>query len=287
MHLRKSSFAMLVAFAVLFPIALKATAQPSSTTENRPSASEPVHPPGQHWYMGRQIARTMSADGAEWLVRDSREKEEQPQKLLQALELKAGQTVCDFGCGNGYYTLLLAQRVGPRGKVVAVDIQPAMLDLLRQRAQPRGLRNIQTILASPTDSKLPQGRLDLVLMVDVYHELLQPAQILAAVRRGLRPQGRLAMVEYREEDPTVPILPLHKMSQAQVMKEVTANGFKLVGQYDELPWQHVLFFAREDSPLPVAPLNPWSAVDSSATTLGELPPGTSQKAVSEAATNIP
>jgi len=283
MCLRESCFTWLVVFTVFLPRSLEATAQqtdaPSSTssTDDRPAESQPVRPSGQHWYMGRQVARTMSADGASWLVRNSRKKEEQPQKLLDALEIQPAQTVCDFGCGNGYYTLQLAQRVGPLGKVVAVDIQQEMLDLLRERAQPRGLHNIQAILASPTDSKLPQGELDLVLMVDVYHELTNPGEILAAVYRSLRPGGRLAMVEFREEDPEVPILPLHKMSQAQVMKEITANGFKLVGQCDDLPWQHVLFFARDDSFLPVAPLNPWSPVVSSEAVLRKLPLKSSSK----------
>ena len=220
-------------------------------------AQQPAQRDRPGWYLGRQIAPTMSASGADWLTRKSREREEQPRKLLQALQLKPGQQVCDFGCGNGYYSLLLADRVGPRGKVLAVDIQQEMLDLLVQRAEPRGLNNIEPVLATLTDPKLPKNQLDLVLMVDVYHELGQPAKILQAVHRSLNATGRVVLVEFREEDPEVPILPLHKMSQAQVMKEIGANGFKLVGQLDGLPWQHVLFFAREDSTLPTARLKPW------------------------------
>jgi len=209
--------------------------------------------------MGRHIAPTMSASGAEWLIRKSRETEEQPRKLLKALQLQPKQQVCDFGCGNGYYTLQLAQRVGPQGKVFAVDIQQEMLTLLEQRAKPRGLSNIEPVLATLTDPNLPPRQLDLVLMVDVYHELAQPAVILKAVHQSLNSTGRIVLVEFREEDPDVPILPLHKMSQAQVMKEILANDFKLVGQFDELPWQHVLFFARSDSPLAGAELSPWQA----------------------------
>ncbi len=213
--------------------------------------------PRPGWYMGRQIAPTMSASGAPWLTRQSREREEEPQKMLRSLEVKPGQQVCDFGCGNGYHTLQLASKVGPRGTVYAVDIQQEMLDLLQARAEPRGFTNIQPVLATSTDPKLPQGKLDLLLMVDVYHELFEPEVILRAIHASLNPTGRLVLVEFREEDPDVPILPLHKMSQAQVLKEITANRFKLVGQFDELPWQHVLMFAREDSPLPAKELVPW------------------------------
>jgi ubiquinone/menaquinone biosynthesis C-methylase UbiE len=208
--------------------------------------------------MGRQIAPPMHFSGAGWLTRPTREREEAPAKLLEALAIKPGQVVCDFGCGNGYHTLQLAKRVGPHGKVYAVDIQPEMLELLKERAGPRGLENIQTILASENDPGLPAATFDLVLMVDVYHELAEPAQILAQVRSSLKPDGRLVLVEFREEDPDVPILPLHKMSQAQLMKEIPSNGYKLVRQYDRLPWQHVLQFAREDSPLPSVTLKSWA-----------------------------
>lgn len=212
------------------------------------------------WYMGRQIAPTMSASNAPWLTRESREREEEPQKLLKALAVKPGQHVCDFGCGNGYHTLQLAGKVGPRGTVYAVDIQQDMLDLLQQRAEPRGLTNIEPILATSIDPRLPRGKLDLVLLVDVYHELFQPEVILQAIHASLNKTGRLVLVEFREEDPEVPILPLHKMSQPQVMKEITANQFKLVEQFDELPWQHVMFFARTDSPLEEIELVPWRAL---------------------------
>ena len=213
--------------------------------------------------MGRQIAPTMSASGADWLIRKSRETEEEPRKLMNSLQLKPKQQVCDFGCGNGYYTLQLAQQVGPRGKVFAVDIQQEMLTLLEQRARPRGLHNIEPILATLRDPKLPQRRLDLVLMVDVYHELSEPSLILQAIHASLNETGRIAIVEFREEDPEVPIRPLHKMSQAQVMKEIGANRFKLVGQFDQLPWQHVLFFARKDSPIAEQPLDAWRADEES------------------------
>lgn len=233
-------------------------------TERTTSAEPPS-------FMGRQIAPTMSASGAEWLTRKSREQEEQPLLLLAALKLNKGQHVCDFGCGNGYYSLELARRVGPQGTVLAVDIQQEMLDLLEARAKPRGLNNIRPILATSTNPRLPTGKLDLVLMVDVYHELMHPAEILQAVRQSLCETGRLVLVEFRAEDPDVPILPLHKMSQVQVMKEITANGFKLVGQFDKLPWQHLFFFARNDASVQVVRLIPWSPKVSIEAKVSEFP----------------
>jgi precorrin-6B methylase 2 len=217
-------------------------------------------PPGRgkpQSYLGRTIAPTMHFSGAGWLTRGTREQEERPSLLLEALEIRPGQVLCDFGCGNGYHTLDLAKRTGPRGRVLAVDIQPEMLDMLADRAAARGIDNIRRVLATQTNSGLVPRTLDLVLMVDVYHELAEPPQILQAVHAALKPTGRVAVVEFREEDPEVPILPLHKMNQSQVVKEFTANRFKLVGQYDQLPWQHVLFFARGDAPLAEHPLKLW------------------------------
>ncbi len=254
-----SLLGLVVAFGTgscLFCPGLFAEKSVAPAQETRPEETRPG------WYMGRQIAPTMSADGAEWLTRKSRVREEQPRKLLEALHIKRGQQVCDFGCGNGYHTLPLARKVGQRGKVFAVDIQQEMLDLLDARARPRGLENIEPVLATLTDPKLPQRQLDMVLMVDVYHELFQPSVILQAIHASLNETGQIVLVEYREEDPTVPIRPLHKMSQSQVMKEIVANRFKLVRQFDELPWQHVLFFARDDSPLLEKQLVPWKSEES-------------------------
>lgn len=223
-------------------------------TENADGQYEPGR-----MYLGRQIAPPMHYSGAGWLTRASRIREENPAKLLKSLKLKPGQVVCDFGCGNGYHTLQLAKRVGPQGQVYAIDIQQQMLDLLDERASPRGLDNIKPVLATAEDPGMPPATFDLVLMVDVYHELSHPPEVLATVRKSLKPEGRLVLVEFREEDPDVPILPLHKMSQAQVLKELPPNGFKLVGQYDRLPWQHVLEFARDDSQLRAIELRPWNS----------------------------
>jgi len=211
----------------------------------------------QSTYMGRTIAPPMSYSGADWLIRESRDAEENPRQLLKALELKPGQTVCDFGCGNGFYTLQMANLVGARGVVYAIDIQPEMLKLLAERAGPRGLANVQTVLATADDPGLGTRRFDLILMVDVYHELADPAAVLKAARESLKPTGRIVLAEFREEDPNVPIRPLHKMSIAQIMRELPANGLKTVGQHDGLPWQHLLFFARDDSPLKSIPVRAW------------------------------
>ncbi len=254
-----------ILFALLACSGQLAHAQKLVQDTNAPVASQvddsTSRPRARRSYMGRPIAQTMSAAGADWLVRNTRQQQEHPRQLLAALELQPGQQVCDFGCGNGFYTLKLARLVGPHGIVYAVDIQQEMLDLLRSRCGPREIRNITTRLATTTDPKLPQRQMDLVLMVDVYHELSHPELILRSVHKSLAERGRLAIVEFRAEDPTVPIKPLHKMSVDQVMKEISASGFKLVGQNDDLPWQHVLLFARTDSPRKAIAPQPWQPVD--------------------------
>lgn len=206
----------------------------------------PIPPPVER-YMGREIAQTMHYLGAPWLTRESRQREEDCQTLLAALKLQPGSTVCDMGCGNGFYTVPLARLVGDDGRVIAVDIQREMLELLKDRAAAERLGNIEPVLGTVIDPKLPPAAIDLVLLVDVYHEFSHPEQMLAAIRRGLKPDGRLALVEFRAEDPNVPIKPLHKMSKAQIMKEFPANGFKLVEEFDKLPWQHLMFFQRDDT----------------------------------------
>ncbi len=201
-------------------------------------------PPPLKSYKGRAIAQTMSFHGAPWLTRETREAEENPKSLLKALKLKKGQTVVDIGCGNGFYTLQMAKRVGKKGRVLAVDIQQEMLDLLDERARQAGVDNVEPILGSPADPRLPRGEVDLILLVDVYHEFAYPEQMLAAMRESLKPDGLIALAEYRWEDPAVPIKILHKMSKEQILKEYLPNGFKLVREFDKLPWQHLMFFGR-------------------------------------------
>ena len=194
-------------------------------------------------YMGREIAQTMHWLGADWLIRATREDEEHTSRFLDALSVEEGQVICDLGCGNGYHSLDLAERVGEEGLVIGVDIQPEMLDLLRWRAEERGVDNVAVVIGEFDDPRLPPQSCDLILMADVYHELSHPAEVLGHLRRALRPGGRVAALEFRAEDPAVPIKPKHKMSKAQVVAEFSANGFELVEEFDELPWQHLLFFS--------------------------------------------
>ena len=197
-------------------------------------------------YMGRKIATTMHYTGADWLMRESRQREEDCKRLLKELHVKPGQIICDMGCGNGFYTLKLAQLTGTTGRVYAVDIQQEMLDMLQQRAKAAKLENISPLLGTDTDPRLPENSIDLVLMVDVYHEFSRPEAMMKAIRKSLKPGGRIALVEFRAEDPKVPIKPEHKMSKRQILKEFPANGLKLTDQFDELPWQHLMFFSRDD-----------------------------------------
>ncbi len=200
-------------------------------------------------YLGRVVAQPMSHLGASWLIRPNRDDEENVTDSYRQLKLVAGMTVCDMGCGNGFWSLPMAVDVGPQGRVLAVDIQPEMLDKLRDRAGKRKIDNIVPVLGEVDDPNLPAGEVDLLLMVDVYHEFSHPESMLWGIRRALTPTGVVALLEYREEDPEVPIKPLHKMSKTQIMKEYQQNGFKLVREYNKLPWQHLMFFARDDSPL--------------------------------------
>lgn len=209
------------------------------------SVAPGVVPPAPESYMGRKIARTMHYAGAEWLIRANRENEERCSVMLANLGVRPGMTVCDMGCGNGFYALKLARLVGPEGRVLCVDIQPKMLELLGERASAAGITNIEPILGTLTDPRLPEGEIDLILCVDVYHEFSHPEEMLASMRTSLDDDGRLVLLEYRAEDPAVPIKELHKMSKAQVIKELRPNGFRLVKEFDELPWQHMMFFGRE------------------------------------------
>ena len=214
--------------------------------EDTPTQAEAETPPPLTKYLGRRIAYTMSYQGAPWLVRINRQAEEDCDSLLRELRLKAGMTVCDMGCGNGFYALRMAKRIGEQGKVLAVDIQQEMLRLLQARAESQEATNVVPVLGGVADPKLPRGEVDLILCVDVYHEFSHPVQMLESMRASLAKGGVIALAEYREEDPTVPIKPLHKMSKRQIMKEYEANGFKLVREFNGLPWQHLMFFARDD-----------------------------------------
>ncbi len=204
-----------------------------------------AEPPAVTEFMGRQIAQTMHAAAANWLVRHEREREEAGTLMRQKLELKPGMVVCDMGCGNGYHTFPMAKTVAPDGKVYGVEIQEPYLKMLDEGAKKNGVTNFIPVLGLTYDPKLPEGAIDLILLVDVYHEFDHPAQMLAAMRKALKPGGVLVFVEFRAEDASVPIKPEHKMSKAQLTKELTGNGFKLVKQFDELPWQHMMWFGKD------------------------------------------
>ncbi len=190
----------------------------------------------------RQIAPVLSVAHASWLTRPERDEEEQPNRVVEALSIPAGATAVDLGAGVGYFTWRLAKEVGPQGRVIAVDIQRGMLDLLAENLRQREITNVDSVLASPDDPGLPRGQVDLVLLVDVYHELAEPEKTMEHVRRALKPDGRVVIIEYRKEDPSIPIKPLHKMTVKEVRAEVEPVGYKLVEVLDFLPTQHILIF---------------------------------------------
>jgi ubiquinone/menaquinone biosynthesis C-methylase UbiE len=200
-----------------------------------------------HPVTGRTYAGTMGVAGAPWLVRDTREAEERPDQALDELKIGKGWTVADVGAGVGYMSWRLAARVGSGGKVYANDIQPGMLELLKKNMQERNVTNVVPILGEPDDPKLPTGQMDLVLLVDVYHEFNQPEKMLRHIRESLKADGRMVLLEYRAEDPNVPIVPLHKMTVAQVKAEIEPEGFRLDKVIETLPRQHIIIFRRKPS----------------------------------------
>jgi len=197
---------------------------------------------GVHPVSGRRYAGVMGVGGADWLVRSERETEEQPDQALDAIGIAPGLTVADIGAGVGYMSWRMAERVGPTGKVYCNDIQPKMLDLLRQNMQQRKLTNYVTVLGENDDPKLPPAAMDLVLLVDVYHEFSEPQKMLRHILTAMKPGGRLVLLEYRGEDPNVPIRPEHKMTVAQVKAELEPEGFRLDKVLETLPRQHILIF---------------------------------------------
>jgi ubiquinone/menaquinone biosynthesis C-methylase UbiE len=199
---------------------------------------------GTHPLSGRRYAQTMGVEGAEWLDRAERENEEEPDHAIDVLKIMKGSTVADIGAGSGYMTVKLARKVGPDGKVFANDIQQGMLDLLNKRLTKNKITNVSAILGTQDDPRLPIDAVDLVLMVDVYHELSQPQLMLRHIKASLKSNGRLVLLEYRKEDPNVPIKPEHKMSVAEAKLEVEAEGFKLTKTNEDLPRQHILIFNK-------------------------------------------
>jgi ubiquinone/menaquinone biosynthesis C-methylase UbiE len=203
------------------------------------ASAQSVHP-----ITGRRIAPVMGLSGADWLDREEREREERPEVAIAELNLKPGMFVGDVGAGTGFYSLRIAKAVAPGGVVYANDIQPGMLEKLNSNAAAQHVTNVVTILGTETDPRLPALKLDLVLLVDVYHEFSRPQRMLDRINSSLKPGGRLVLLEFRKEDSTVPIRPEHKMSLEEVKAEVTPQGFQFEKVVDSLPWQHIIFFTK-------------------------------------------
>jgi SAM-dependent methyltransferase len=223
----------------------QSTRTPASGTTNRYEIRAEHDPNGiGKFYMGREIAHVMGHQAADWLERPEREQEERPDLLVPALKTKVGDAVADIGAGTGYYTRRLAKAVGERGTVYAVEIQQEMLDILTNKMAEASIRNVKPVLGTVTDPKLPSTSLDLILMVDVYHEFDHPYEMTGAMCRALKPGGRLVFVEFRAEDPKVPIKMVHKMSQAQVRKEMSVHPLEWAETIEVLPWQHIIVFKK-------------------------------------------
>jgi SAM-dependent methyltransferase len=226
------------ALAVSGALAQETAAQRYSAVRGSPDGIGKV-------FQGREIAQVMGYHGASWLERPERMSEERPDLVLAALELKPGMTVADIGAGSGYYSWRMAERVGAGGTVYAVDVQPEMIALLREQMSKRGVNNVQAVLGTTADPRLPAALLDLAVMVDVYHEFEYPYEMLAAIVRALKPGGRLAFVEYRAGDPEVPIKPLHTMTEPQVRREAALHPLEWQKTVGNMPWQHVIVFRKK------------------------------------------
>ena len=225
--------------AIAAPVAV-----PDPLYEERPGSFDGIG----KWFLGREIAHFMSHQGAMWLERPEREEEEQPTRLLESLHLKPGEVVADIGAGSGYLTWRMARRVGPTGRVYANDIQPEMLVILRTNMIAHGVSNVVTVLGTVEDPRLPTNSIDLAIFVDVYHECDHPYEVIRELCRALKPGGRLVLVEYRGEEPWIPIKALHKMTEAQTRKEMALHPLEWVGTLRFLPRQHVLVFRRTAGP---------------------------------------
>ena len=229
----------LLVLALALPAAAAAPVVPQYT-------SIPATPDGiGKVYLGREISHVMGFHGAQWLERTERMDEERPDLVLSALDLRPGMAVADIGSGTGFYAWRIAQRVGATGIVYAVDVQPEMIKALEQQMARRGVTNVRAVLGTAADPKLAPHSLDLALLVDVYHELEQPYETLAAIVRAVKPGGRVAFVEFRGGDPKVPIKPLHTMTEAQLRREAAAHPLEWIATTRELPWQHVIVFRKK------------------------------------------
>lgn len=245
MVLRRPGFVFLAILVFLLPAAGQEP-RPLEPAKKKLYEVRKDHDPNGtgKFYLGREIALVMSHLGANWLERPEREKEEHTSKLLPPLKIKPGDVVADIGAGSGYYTMKLAELVGDKGKVYAVDIQPEMLAIIKNRMKAAKVANIETIQNTETELKLPANSTDLILLVDVYHEFSHPYEMTKAMVDALKPGGRMVFVEFRMEDENVPILTVHKMAEKQVIREMEGHGVKHARTLGHLPWQHVIIFEK-------------------------------------------
>lgn len=197
-------------------------------------------------YMDREISGVMGWQGAAWLERDKREREERTDLLLDALALQPGMIVADIGAGTGYLSRRMAPLVVPGGKIIALDVQPEMVNMLQAAVNRSGLKQIEVKLGSVDNIKLPKNSIDMAIMVDVYHELAYPYEVMVSILQALKPRGRLVFVEYKAEDIRVPIKPLHKMSEAQIKREAGIFPLDWERTVSTLPWQHVVVFRKRE-----------------------------------------
>ena len=240
---RLAHLGLLLAAGWLGFTACPSSAQEKETTATRYQTGRKTLDGIGKYYFGREIAHYMTHLGAPWLDRPERDQEERPDLLMKALALKPGDAVADLGCGTGYFSWRMAKEVGDKGVVYGIEIQPEMLAHLAGKMKERGVTNVLGVLGTISDPKLPQP-VDLVIMVDVYHEFDHPWEMMDAVCKRLKPGGRIVFVEYRGEDPEVPIKPLHKMTEAQVKKEMAVQAVDYVETIRTLPRQHIIIFRK-------------------------------------------
>jgi len=216
---------------------------PPTAVEETYTLSTPSRDGIGKYYLGREISHVMGHLGSDWLERQEREQEEQVSQALKNMKLKADEVIADIGAGSGYYSFRMAERVS-KGKVLAVDLQPEMLDIMRQKIKRSKVKNVELIQGEEANPNLAKHSLDMVLMVDVYHELSYPKEMMEQIVAALKPGGRFILLEYRMEDPKVPIKRLHKMSLEQAVKEMKAVGLQLKENIGNLPWQHFMVFVK-------------------------------------------
>lgn len=235
----------LLLFGTLSFTTCEAQRKSGTTTENDHYTNANASRDGiGKYYMGREISHVMGHLGASWLERREREKEENVSQAIKNMDLKPDEVVADIGAGSGYYSFRIAEKL-PEGKVLAVDLQPEMLAIMKLKIQQNQVNNVELIQAEETKPNLPENSVDLVFMVDVYHELSYPREVMEQIVSALKPDGRFVLLEYRMEDPTVPIKLLHKMSLDQAVKEMKAVGLRLQKNKDNLPWQHCMIFVKD------------------------------------------